>query len=88
MRLRRQPVAAAGRCRGCAPTESSKPPIIRPPVTELTAYNTDQVVVAVGVGTLLVFPAWLPHSVDANRSERARISISFNAMFTAFASIP
>jgi len=45
-------------------------------------------VVAVGVGTLLVFPAWLPHSVDANRSERARISISFNAMFTAFASIP
>jgi uncharacterized protein (TIGR02466 family) len=59
--------------------------IIRPPVTELTAYNTDQVAVTVGVGTLLVFPAWLPHSVDANRSERTRISIHFNAMFTAFA---
>lgn len=59
--------------------------IIRPPVTELTAYNTDQVVMAVGVATLLVFPAWLAHSVDANRSERTRISISFNAMFTAFA---
>lgn len=59
--------------------------IIRPPVTELTAYNTDQVVVKVGVGTLVVFPAWLPHSVDANRSERVRISISFNAMFAAFA---
>jgi hypothetical protein len=27
----------------------------------------------------------LPHSVDANRSERVRISISFNAMFAAFA---
>lgn len=39
----------------------------------------------VGAGTLLVFAAWLPHSVDANRSERVRISIGFNAMFAAFA---
>ena len=59
--------------------------IIRPPVTELTAYNTDQVVVTVGNGTLLLFPVWLPHSVDANRSDRKRISISFNVMFGAFA---
>jgi hypothetical protein len=58
--------------------------IIRPPVTELTAYNTDQVVVTVGNGTLLLFPAWLPHSVDANHSDRKRISISFNVMFGAF----
>jgi uncharacterized protein (TIGR02466 family) len=59
--------------------------IIRPPVTELTAYNTDQVVVTVEPGTLLVFPAWLPHSVDANRSEMTRITISFNVMFATFA---
>jgi uncharacterized protein (TIGR02466 family) len=59
--------------------------IIRPPVGELTAYNTDQVVVNVRNGTLLVFPAWLPHSVDANRSVGKRISISFNVMFAAFA---
>ena len=59
--------------------------IIRPPVTELTAYNTDQVVVNVQNGTLLLFPAWLPHSVDANRSDGKRISISFNVMFGAFA---
>lgn len=59
--------------------------VIRPPVTELTAYNTDQVVVAVANGTLLVFPAWLPHSVDANRSGRTRISVSFNLMFASFA---
>jgi uncharacterized protein (TIGR02466 family) len=59
--------------------------IMRPPVTELTAYNTDQVVVNVRNGTLLLFPAWLPHSVDANRSDRKRISISFNVMFEAFA---
>jgi uncharacterized protein (TIGR02466 family) len=59
--------------------------IIRPPVTGLTVYNTDQVVVNVQNGTLLLFPAWLPHSVDANRSDRKRISISFNVMFGAFA---
>ena len=59
--------------------------ILRPPVSELTAYNTDQVVVKVAVGTLLVFPAWLPHSVDSNASEVDRVSISFNAMFRDFA---
>lgn len=59
--------------------------IIRPPITELTAYNTDQVVVAVNNGTLIVFPAWLPHSVDSNRSEQTRISVSFNVMFSSFA---
>jgi uncharacterized protein (TIGR02466 family) len=58
--------------------------VMRPPVTELTGYNTDQVVVAVSDGTLLVFPAWLPHSVSANTSERARVSVSFNVMFTAY----
>ena len=58
--------------------------VIRPPVTELTAENTDQVVVKVTDGTLLIFPAWLPHSVDANRSESERISISFNIMFSSF----
>jgi uncharacterized protein (TIGR02466 family) len=57
--------------------------IIRPPVFELTNENTDQVVVRVGRGTLLLFPAYLQHSVDANRSGRERISISFNIMFAA-----
>jgi len=58
--------------------------IIRPPVVELTAENTDQVVVKVKNGTLLIFPAYLQHSVDANTSEEERISISFNIMFSAF----
>ena len=56
--------------------------VIRPPVTELTSGNTDQVVVQVADGTLLLFPAWLPHSVDANASAEARVSVSFNVMFS------
>jgi uncharacterized protein (TIGR02466 family) len=58
--------------------------IIRPPVVELTAENTDQVVVKVKDGTMLVFPAYLQHSVDASASEDERISISFNIMFSSF----
>ncbi|MGH7391302.1 MAG: 2OG-Fe(II) oxygenase family protein, partial [Candidatus Rokuibacteriota bacterium] len=59
--------------------------VLRPPVTELTAYNTDQVVVPVTPGTLILFPAWLAHSVDPNRSDRERISVSFNLMFSSYA---
>ena len=59
--------------------------VIRPPVVELTAENTDQVVVRVRDGTLLLFPSWLAHSVDANTSDEERVSVSFNVMFSAFA---
>ena len=58
--------------------------VIRPPVVELTAENADQVVVRVTNGTLLMFPSYLEHSVDANASAEERISISFNIMFTSF----
>src|SRR5919197_6237161 len=58
--------------------------IIRPPVVELTAENTDQVVVKVSDGTLLVFPSYLEHSVDATTSDEERISVSLNAMFSSF----
>ncbi len=58
--------------------------IIRPPVVELTAENTDQVIVRVKDGAMLVFPAYLQHSVEASASEDERISISFNIMFSSF----
>ena len=41
--------------------------------------------VRVKTGSLLLFPAWLQHAVDVNRSNRARISLSFNLMFPGFA---
>jgi uncharacterized protein (TIGR02466 family) len=58
--------------------------VIRPPVVELTAENTDQVVVTVTNGTLLIFPSYLEHSVAATASDEERISISFNVMFSSF----
>jgi len=58
--------------------------VIRPPVIELTAENTDQVVVRVCSGTMLIFPSWLEHSVDANPNEAQRISVSFNVMLSSF----
>jgi uncharacterized protein (TIGR02466 family) len=58
--------------------------VIRPPVVELTAENTDQVVIKVHDGTLLMFPSYLEHSVDTNTSDEERISISFNVMFCSF----
>jgi uncharacterized protein (TIGR02466 family) len=58
--------------------------VIRPPVTELTDGNTDQAVVRVKDGTLLVFPSYLYHSVDANASGETRVSLSFNRMFSTF----
>src|SRR5262245_17008182 len=61
--------------------------IIRPPVTALTAENTEQVVVNIAPGTLLMFPAWLQHAVDPNRSDRLRASIGFNIMFRAYAEV-
>jgi uncharacterized protein (TIGR02466 family) len=59
--------------------------IIRPPVTALTRENTDQVVMRVEPSVLLLFPAYLPHSVDENRSATVRASLSFNVMFRGFA---
>ena len=59
--------------------------IIRPPVWELTAENTDQVVFSVVNGNLLMFPSYLEHSVDIHMGDDERISISFNLMFSSFA---
>ena len=58
--------------------------IMRPPVTQLTGENTDQAVVQVRNGTLLLFPAWLPHSVDANSSDQSLISVSCTIMFRGY----
>lgn len=59
--------------------------VIRPAATEPTAENTEVAMVRVKTGSLLLFPAWLQHAVDVNRSNCTRISMSFNLMFPGFA---
>ncbi len=59
--------------------------IIRPAAALPTAENTEVAMVRVTTGSLTLFPAWLQHAVDANRSGRVRISLSFNLMFADFA---
>ena len=44
------------------------------------ALNAPHWSVPVQAGRVIVFPAWLMHSVPPNRSRRPRLSISFNAM--------
>jgi uncharacterized protein (TIGR02466 family) len=59
--------------------------VIRPQTSQSTAENTEVASLRITNGTLLLFPAWLPHAVDINRSQRPRISLSFNLMFRDFA---
>lgn len=58
--------------------------IMMPPVTEPTLNNGNLVNFGVKAGRLLMFPAWLAHSVPVNRSQMNRVSISFNLMFRNF----
>ncbi len=57
---------------------------IAPPIGERNAYNSNAYHVPVRAGQLVMFPSWLAHSVPENTSDRLRISVSFNAMFTSF----
>lgn len=61
--------------------------MIRPDVHESTPFNSGEFSLSVKPGDILVFPAWLPHSVGRNRSGRSRISVSFNAMFRDFSEV-
>ena len=59
--------------------------ILAPDVAEQRPEVSNTVVMNVHPGTLIVFPSWLVHFVEPNRSPRSRVSVSFNVMFTSFA---
>ncbi len=59
--------------------------IIAPRVLETTKYTAQTEEVRVKPGRLVIFPAWLTHSVPINESPHLRISIAFNVMFSSFA---
>ncbi|GMQ89769.1 MAG: hypothetical protein BMS9Abin10_0103 [Gammaproteobacteria bacterium] len=57
---------------------------IAPPTRMNTPENARKMHLSVKAGTLLMFPSWLPHSVQANMSGQQRISVAYNLMFTSF----
>ena len=57
---------------------------IVPRVRVRNAHNSTAHSVAVQSGQLILFPAWLVHSVPPNDSNEMRISISFNIIFSQF----
>ena len=61
-----------------------QPALISPPPAELVAATAGTADLRVAAGDLVLFPAWLFHSVPANRSGEHRISIAFNFMFRHF----
>ena len=58
--------------------------IMAPAPTELSLESAGSNVMPVKEGMLVIFPAWLPHAVGINKSDRERISVSFNVMFSSF----
>jgi uncharacterized protein (TIGR02466 family) len=58
--------------------------IISPPHRELTPLTVSASAVEARSGRLVIFPAWLKHTVPTNATGEDRISISFNLMFPQF----
>lgn len=59
--------------------------VIAPRVKTLSTKHANSVNVALKTGRMVLFPAWLRHSVDVNTSGTYRLSVSFNIMLEAFA---
>lgn len=58
--------------------------VMMPRVAEFTPHNANSMTFEVKPGRMVLFPAWLTHSVPVNRSTQERVSIAFNLMFTQF----
>ncbi len=62
--------------------KASNPNIINrnmfPKSNQGTELNSNLVSIKINEGDLLIFPAYLPHSVEENKSEEDRVIISFN----------
>jgi uncharacterized protein (TIGR02466 family) len=56
--------------------------MMRPPIGQETHFTATEVRMRPEEGRMYVFPAWLEHGVEVNRSEQERVSISFNVLAT------
>ncbi len=62
----------------------NQPYVILPRTTEDNEYNCRIAHLPIHEGVLILFPAWLTHSVQDNPEDLDRISIGFNIMFKQF----
>ena len=51
---------------------------IRAKAEQANELNSNSASIKINEGDLLIFPAYLPHSVDENRSNENRVIVSFN----------
>ena len=58
--------------------------MIVPQYKKITQHNSLDINVQAPTGRLVLFPAWLKHSVPPNQSGEERISVAANFMFTDF----
>jgi len=58
--------------------------VMMPRVVQFNRHNGNVLTFKVRPGRLVMFPAWLKHSVPPNNSQRERISIACNLMFKNF----
>lgn len=52
------------------------------PVTKVTDFTTDEIPMRPEEGRMYIFPAWMEHGVEENKSDNDRVSISFNVLAT------
>lgn len=50
------------------------------PVDKPTGFTTDEIQMRPEAGRMYVFPGWLEHGVEENRSDQDRVSIGFNVL--------
>ncbi|HEY6980895.1 TIGR02466 family protein [Reyranella sp.] len=65
--------------------QDPRPSMIMPRPRQFTRLTANAADAESKPGRLLIFPAWLRHSVPANDGQTERISVSFNLMFKQFA---
>jgi uncharacterized protein (TIGR02466 family) len=58
--------------------------VMVPPGDQMSPRTAQKVTLDVRPGSLLLFPAWLFHSVDQNRADEERMSVAFNLMFRPY----
>src|SRR3954468_9566584 len=64
--------------------QDPRPSMIMPKPRQYTRLTANGADAESKPGRLLIFPAWLKHSVPANDGQTERVSLSFNLMFSNF----